>query len=94
MPEGQSPPDICIEIALWDRFQGWGPEQTNRFTMSQLRVLFAVLEQQRVTRDSTENLGKPSPQKLEILMAAREEQRRKTQAMEDARNRTPNQGEK
>ena len=76
MPEGDSPPDICIEIALWDRFPGWGPEQTRRLTMLELRILFAVLEQQRVTKDSMENLGKPSQEKLDILIAAQEEQRR------------------
>ena len=87
MPEGASPPDICIEIALWDRFPGWGPEQTIKFTMTQLRVLFAVLEQQRVTRDSTENLGKPSAEKYEVLIAAKEEQKRKMQTMEEARTK-------
>ena len=76
MPEGEAPPDICIEVALWDRFQGWGPEQTNRLTLTQLRVLFAVLEQQRVTKDSIENLGRPSPQKLEMMLSVKEEQRR------------------
>jgi hypothetical protein len=85
LPEGEAPPDICIEIALWDRFQGWGPEQTNRFTLTQLRVLFAVLEQQRVTKDSIENLGKPSSQKLDVMLAAKEEQRLKMQSIEDAR---------
>lgn len=72
MGQGELPPDICIEIALWDRF-GWGPEQTNKLTLAKLRTLFAVLEQQRVTKDAIENLGPPNPERLQAMVAAQAE---------------------
>jgi len=72
------PPDECIELMLWDRF-GWGPEQTSRFTLAQLRVFFAVIEQQRVSRDAVENLGKPDPDRVQSKIAAAEEMRRRGQ---------------
>jgi hypothetical protein len=34
-----------------------------------LRAIFIVLEQQRVTRDAVENLGKPDPNRLARKMA-------------------------
>ena len=70
------PPDECIELMLWDRF-GWGPEQTSRFILDQLRMLFAVIEQQRVSRDAVENLGKPDPDRVQAKMAAADEIRRR-----------------
>lgn len=39
---------------MWDRF-GWGPEQTDKFTLAGMKMLFAILEQQRVSRDAVEN---------------------------------------
>jgi len=72
------PPDECIELMLWDRF-GWGPEQTSRFALDQLRVLFAIIEQQRVSRDAVENLGKPDPERMQSKMAAKDELRRRGQ---------------
>ena len=64
------PPDLCIEVALWDRF-GWGPEQTRSMTFKELRQLFIVLEQQRVSRDAVENLGKPTVERAEMIVAER-----------------------
>ena len=57
---------------LWDRF-GWGPEQTSKLTLSKLREMFAVLEQQRVDRDYRENLGGPDPERLASMMEAQRE---------------------
>jgi hypothetical protein len=93
LPDGASPPDICIEIALWDRFPGWGPEQTDKFTLTKLRILFAVLEQQKVTRDATENLGRPSQNRYEVLMAAQKDRTQHIQAIEIARKQTLTRGE-
>lgn len=76
MAEGDMPPDECIELMLWDRF-GWGPEQTQRFSLTQLRVLFAVIEQQRVSRDAVENLGKPDPDRVQAKITQAEEARRR-----------------
>lgn len=70
------PPDICIEIALWDRF-GWGPKDTEFFTFQRMKELFLVLEQQRVSRDAVENLGKPSAQKWNDIIAREEMERQK-----------------
>jgi hypothetical protein len=70
------PPDECIELMLWDRF-GWGPEQTSRFTLDQLRVMFAVIEQQRVSRDAVENLGKPDPDRVQAKVAAANDAKRR-----------------
>ena len=53
---------------LWDRF-GWGPKDTEEFTLKEIRYLFTVLEQQRVSRDAIENLGRPTPEKHERFMA-------------------------
>lgn len=62
------PPVECIEIALWERFK-WGPEQTNHLTSRKLRIIFAILEQERVTKDATEVLGKPNYEKMQQKMA-------------------------
>jgi hypothetical protein len=64
LPPGQLPPDECVEIALWDRF-GWGPEQTEKLTEGRLRIIFAILEQQRVSKDRMENLGNPDVRRAE-----------------------------
>lgn len=62
------PPDICIELALWDRF-GWGPDDTDKFTLKQMRELFSVLEQQRISKNAVEELGPPSEHKLKAIIA-------------------------
>jgi hypothetical protein len=76
--KGELPPDICLEIALWDRF-GWGPAETEGLSFKKLKECFLVLEQQRVSQDAVENLGKPTPEKEEALIRQRyveqEEQR-------------------
>jgi hypothetical protein len=58
-----------VELALWDRF-GWGPDQTSKLSLSQLRLLFAVMEQQRVSKDAIENLGSPDFKRIEAKMLA------------------------
>ena len=68
--KNELPPDICIEIALWDRF-GWGPKETEEIDMKKIREMFVVLEQQRVSRDAIENLGRPSEEKFNNLMVAK-----------------------
>lgn len=40
-------------------------------TFMELRELFVVLEQQRVSKDAYDNLGKPSADRGEALIAAR-----------------------
>ena len=76
------PPDLCLELMLWDRF-GWGPEQTERFSLADLRILFSIIEQQRVSRDAVENLGKPDPERVQSkIAAAREMQKRRNQPSE------------
>jgi hypothetical protein len=89
LPKGQLPPDICIEIALWDRF-GWGPKETEALTLPKLRELFAILEQQRVSRDAIENLGPPDHQKHSRKMQAKaiEETQKRHQANEELRKKT------
>jgi hypothetical protein len=49
---------------LWDRF-GWGPRDTEMMTLPKMRELFAVLEQQRVSRDAVEKLGAPNAGRIE-----------------------------
>lgn len=39
--------DLFIEIALWDKF-GWGPRETEKLTLEQLRFIFALLESKRM----------------------------------------------
>jgi len=65
------PPDICIEMSLWDRFK-WGPEQTERISYWKMKEIFTVLEQQRVTRDYIDNMGPPSEERYEQLMLERQ----------------------
>jgi hypothetical protein len=74
------PPDICIEIALWDRF-GWGPEDTEFFTLRQMRELFSVLEQQRVSKDAVD--FKPDERRFRDSM----ERKRLEKATQEARNK-------
>jgi hypothetical protein len=40
------PNDLFIQIAIWDRF-GWGPRETDKLTLKQLRALFQALDAQR-----------------------------------------------
>ena len=63
------PPVECVEIALWDRFK-WGPEQTKQLTSRRLRIIFALLEQEKVTKDAVENLGSPDQERIQQQMAA------------------------
>jgi len=58
------PPVECIEISLWERFK-WGPEQTDRLSSRKLRAIFAILEQERVSKDAIDNLGKPDPVRMQ-----------------------------
>lgn len=58
------PPVECIEMALWDRFK-WGPEQTDRLTSRKLRIIFSILEQEKVSKDAIENLGKPDNERMQ-----------------------------
>ena len=69
MPNGTSPPDECIEIALWEKF-GWGPDQTEKLTLTKLRKIFAILEQRRITNDKIENFGKPTQARAEAIASA------------------------
>ena len=64
------PLDLCVEMILWDRFH-WGPEQTERMSLRKMRELFAVLEQQRVSRDAIQNLGPPTVERHKQLLAQR-----------------------
>jgi hypothetical protein len=73
LARGELPPDICLEIALWDRF-GWGPEATERLPFKKLKEIFLVLEQQRLTEDAVQNLGKPTAEKEEALIRGRIEE--------------------
>lgn len=66
LPAGSSPPDECIEVTLWEKF-GWGPDQTEKLTLTKLRKIFAVLEQRRITNDKIENFGKPTQQRAEQI---------------------------
>ncbi len=70
LTSGEMPPDICLEISLWDRF-GWGPDQTSSLTQVKLREIFAVLEQQRASRDARDNLGSPNEERLRAKNAAK-----------------------
>lgn len=63
------PPDVCIELALWERF-GWGPSDTDEMPLKRMRELFAVLEQQRVSKNAVE-MGGPSQQKFDQMIAER-----------------------
>lgn len=69
LAEGDTPPDACIEIALWDRF-GWGPEQTNALSMNDMRIMFAVMEQERISRHSIEKLGAPDTERMRAKQQA------------------------
>lgn len=71
---GEYPPTICIEISLWDRFQGWGPDDTDKISFWKMKEIFTVLEQQRVSRDALENLGPPSDEKRMALLQSFEQQ--------------------
>ena len=48
-----------------------------KLTLWQLRTLFIVLEQQRVTRDAVDNMGRPDPNRLARKMADSLEAREK-----------------
>jgi hypothetical protein len=50
-------------LFLWERF-GWGKEQTDKLTTADLRKIFVVLEQRRVSQDAMENLGTPDPSRI------------------------------
>jgi hypothetical protein len=63
LPTGILPPNICIEIRLWEQF-GWGPEQTERLTQAKIREIFIALEQRRVTMDAITNLGPPDMERM------------------------------
>jgi hypothetical protein len=67
--EGDMPPDVCIEIALWDRF-GWGPEQTDSISLNKLRMMFIVMEQERVSRHAAEKLGNPDSERMRLKQQA------------------------
>jgi len=69
MAKNELPPDLCIEIALWDRF-GWGPNETESISLRKMREIFIVLEQQRISRDAMENLGRPTSESHDRIMAA------------------------
>lgn len=64
MGDGELPPDECIELALWEKF-GWGPNETDRLTSLHLKRIFLILEQERVSRNAIEDLGKPDNQRFE-----------------------------
>jgi hypothetical protein len=85
------PPDACVEISLWDRF-GWGPEDTDRLTLAKIRIIFAVMEQQRVTKDAVEELGRPDEDrvrsKVQAMNRAKEEANQRA-AMENQRTADP-----
>jgi ribulose bisphosphate carboxylase small subunit len=61
------PPDVCIEIALWERF-GWGPKDTDDMPLRRMRELFAVLEQQRSSRNAID-MGPPSYERMAAIDA-------------------------
>lgn len=48
------------------------------FDLRKMRQLFVVLEQQRVSRDAVENLGKPSDEKLQALLEQKASRVKKT----------------
>jgi hypothetical protein len=81
------PPDECIEIALWDRF-GWGPTDTDKLTLAKLRVIFAIIEQQRATQDASENLGRPDDNRIRAKVEAMN--REKKSAQKGPRSPSPN----
>ena len=70
LAEGELPPDECIEIALWDRF-GWGPLDTECISFNKLRMIFLILEQERVSKNKTEDLGKPNFERMQSSMEAK-----------------------
>jgi hypothetical protein len=63
LTEGDMPPDVCIEIALWDRF-GWGPEQTDALSLNDLRMMFIAMEQERVSKHAVEKMGEPDTERM------------------------------
>ena len=67
--EGDVPPNVCIEIALWDRF-GWGPEQTDKLSMNTLRMMFIAMEQENVSKNATEKLGEPDSERFRLKQQA------------------------
>ena len=48
------------------------------FDLRKMRQLFVVLEQQRVSRDAVENLGRPSEEKLQNLLEQKASRVKKT----------------
>lgn len=81
MAKNELPPDLCIEIALWDRFN-WGPMDTESISLRKMREIFIILEQQRISKDAIENLGRPTEHKLQRILTERardtEQKRKKT----------------
>lgn len=57
-------------------------------TIGRLRVIFAVLEQQRVSRDRVENLGTPDHRRAEAFLKAQQAERER-KAMESSQNALP-----
>src|SRR3990172_4202408 len=66
--KNELPPDICIEIYLWERF-GWSEIDTDHISMRKMREIFTALNQQRYSRDAVENLGKPDTERHERILA-------------------------
>ncbi len=66
MSSGDVPPDECIEILLWEKFH-WSPAETDKLSSTKLRRLFLILEQQRVSSDSVQNLQPVDIQKVEQM---------------------------
>lgn len=88
MAKNELPPDLCVEIALWDRF-GWGPKDTEDLSLKRMRELFVVLEQQRVSRDAVDNLGPPSEQKFQNIMAQRAHEAELRRKQDEKKTGTP-----
>jgi len=86
---GEQPPNICIEIALWERFPGWGPHITDKFSIHYLRTLFAILEQREVDRNAIESLGKPDQAAADARMKMIEQERAEAKLRQAASTRQP-----
>jgi len=88
--QNELPPDICIEVALWDRFH-WGPKDTESMSLKEMRKLFIILQQQHVSRDKVENF-QASPERHEQMMA--EKFRQENQQMNAKTGTKPSQPKK
>lgn len=84
---GEQPPNICIELALWERFPGWGPHITDKMTLAYLRTLFAVIEQREVDRNAIEDLGKPNQEAADAKMKMMEQERAEAKLRQAAATR-------